>query len=347
MIHLLMSNSCHRNCDHCYSHNKAEGAMSGKVTEDVALWITNICKEEDVMHLRVASAGGEPTNNIDNVFHIQDVLESKLLEHKLRITPDERHKSINFSIFTNGDLLTDEMLGGIKNRKIRVMLNPVYDSLEEVEDKLIKIKKICGGADFAIALNDFNLPRLSELTKLAIKYKAHMRINRLYDGGCIPGYVDEYELQMSKMFDLLLESDWVMWPNWIMESTFPTWESPKNPYSCGRWWIAIDTDGTIRSCNPDYDTKIGSVYTHFHWKELKFPQRWSAKNLPECRGCEWVLWCQGGCPYTRKLAYGTYDKKTPFCSAFKQLFPKLMLLKDKWVKTYKSCILQDRFRGNY
>jgi radical SAM protein with 4Fe4S-binding SPASM domain len=332
MVLLFMSNFCHRICDHCYCH-KAEDKMSRKTTGDVAKWIVNICKEENVEHLHVSLAGGEPTNNIDNVFYLQDVLKSGLSGYKPGgpLWP-VKDKTINFHLHTNGDLLTDEMLREIGSRRISIKLNPVYDSLEEIENKIIKIQKTCKWMTLALALNDVNLPRFPELTKLAIKYKAHLRTNRLYNGGCIPGYVDEYTIQMHKMFDLLLESEWTMYPNWIMESTFPTWEGPKNCYSCGKWWAVIDTDGTIRGCNPDYDTKVGLIYTHLHWKDLKFPQRWSAKNLPECQGCEWITWCQGGCPYTRKLAYGTYDKRTPFCSAFKQLFPKLMLLKDKWLK---------------
>jgi radical SAM protein with 4Fe4S-binding SPASM domain len=215
------------------------------------------------------------------------------------------------------------------------MLNPTYESLEEVERRIKFIKETCGGCHLAIVLNEINLFRLEDLTKLAIKYHSQMRINRLYNGGNIPGYVEEYKNQMSKMFDLLLEAEWAMWPNWIMESTYPTWDGPKNPYSCGKWFAVIDVDGTIRSCNPDYSTVIGHISTS-RWDDLKFPQRWSAKNLPECQGCKWVLWCQGGCPYTRKLTWGTYDRKTPFCSAFKELFPKLEMLKNKWLKHQKK-----------
>jgi radical SAM protein with 4Fe4S-binding SPASM domain len=178
-------------------------------------------------------------------------------------------------------------------------------------------------------LNDFNLPRLEDLAKLAVKQDCHIRTNRLYNGGTILNYVDEYKFQMKKMFNVLLEAKSPMWPNIIMESTVPTYPGPKNPCLCGKRYIVIDVDGTIRSCNPDQDTKIGSIYTH-NFKDLKFPQRWSAKNLPECQGCEWITWCQGGCPYTRKLAYGTYERKSPFCSAFKELFPMLMELKKKY-----------------
>ena len=114
-----------------------------------------------------------------------------------------------------------------------------------------------------------------------------------------------------------------------MESTTPTWDGEKNPNFCGKCFVAINHNGKIRSCNGDMSTEIGDIETPF--KELCFSHRWSAKNLSECNGCEWIIWCQGGCPLTRKLAYGTYEYRSPFCSAFKELFPRLMKLKERWV----------------
>lgn len=332
MVLFFMSNKCNRQCDCCYARLSGE-IMSEQVTKDAGNWVSDTCESKGVEHLHIHLAGGEPTTNVENVFLLQDVLNERLPQHQMKIFFQWNEKSKTFHYMTNGDLFTDEMLREFKHRKIGIKLNPCDDSLKLVEDKVIKIKEICGGVTLAIALDDLNMARLPELTKLAVKYKAHLRINRLYDGGNIPGYVEEFRKQMSKMFDILLAAEWTMWPNWIMESTFPTWKGKCNPYSCGKWWGVIDVDGTVRGCNPDYDTKVGSIYTH-KWDDLKFPQRWSAKNIPECQGCEWITICQGGCPYTRKLTYGTYDHKSPFCSAFKHLFPKVMLLKDKWEKNY-------------
>jgi radical SAM protein with 4Fe4S-binding SPASM domain len=329
MVFFFTTNKCSKGCDHCYNLSIDDGMTRGVADQSVR-WLKRICIEENVKHLRVSFLGGEPLNTFDMVIYLVDQMHEKI-EWVTPMPPD------GHILHTNGDLLTDDMLKGLKSRRIKIALNPTYDTLEEVEKKIIHIKSVCRGCTLSIALNDFNMPRITDLARLAVKHHCQMRINRLYDGGKNLAYVNEYKNQMSEVLDILLSSEKPLWPNWIMESTYPTWEGPKNPYSCGRWLVIITPDGTLRSCNPDYDTKVGSIYTHLHWKELKFPQRWSAKNLPECQGCEWITWCQGGCPYSRKLAYGTYDKRTPFCSAFKQLFPKLMLLKDRWI-TYERRI---------
>lgn len=340
MLSIYISDDCHRECQYCY-RPLSSSKMTSQVADDLSTWIADVAIENKLKDLYVWLLGGEPTNNIDIALRFTRLLRCKLPNYqdlfysykKPGVCSSDR-RGLQRMLFTNGDLLTEPMLKELKEENIRIVLNPTYDGLKEFEDKLLFVKNICGGCRMSIALNDINLARLPELTKLAIKHNSHMRINRLYHGGTIPGYVEEYAKQMSKMFDLLLEAERPMWPNWIMESTYPQWKGPKNPYTCGRRFAAIDTGGIIRGCNPDMDTKIGSIYTHKHWSDLVFPQRWSAKNLPECQGCDWITLCQGGCPYTRKLAFGTYDHKSPFCEAFKKLFPKLMLLTKKWEEKY-------------
>lgn len=325
ILAIWISNVCHRHCDQCYSDQVLpHGKMEAETARDIANWIKRIAGEENVRNLQISFLGGEPTNNISTVFELADLLGEA--GHKVY-----EGTGIRYVLYTNGDLLDSEMMWGLKDRRMVIGLNPTDDSFEEIERKIAMIKKNIGACYLPVALNEFNLSRLEGLARLAVRNRCHVRTNRLYHGGTIHGYVGEYRKQMGKMLKIFIDADSPIWPNWIMESTMPTHKGQKNPCLCGKRFGVIDVDGTIRSCNPDQDTKIGNIYTTEHWEDLKFPQRWSAKNLPECQGCEWIVWCQGGCPYTRKLAYGTYDYKSPFCSAFKELFPLLMKLKEKWL----------------
>lgn len=325
MVFIFTTNECHRTCDHCYWNS--EGKMTLETGTKTANWLIKICQEEKVKQLHVAFLGGEPLNNIDIILHIMNLLDRQLKGINSLFPNSKYH------CFTNGDLVTDDILYNLNEYKTRVILNPADDSLDLIEDKLRNIRSICKGSNLAVVMNDINMPRISELTEMVIRNNCHIRINRLYDGGKDLQYVKEYGKQMHKVFDILLKAERPMWPNWIVESTYPTWEGSKNPYSCGRWLIVIDIDGRLRSCNPDSETVVGHIDTIQNWKEIKPPQRWSAKNLSECQDCQWITICQGGCPYSRKLTYGTYDHKTPFCSTFKTLFPRLMELSEKW-RTY-------------
>jgi radical SAM protein with 4Fe4S-binding SPASM domain len=292
-------------------------------------WIVQTCWDQRVQNINFGFLGGEPLGNIDMVFKLHD------LTKQLRPPFTGDYADAGSTLYTNGDLLTQDLFKQLKGRRILLRLNPTYDEIDQVEDKVMAIKANLGGCCLAVALDEMNLERLPRLAELVIKHKIQIRTNRLYDGGIIHGYVDEYQKQMAKMFDVFIESGIPVYPDWIMESTLPLWPGPKNPALCGKYFIAVNANGAIRSCNADPDTIIGHIDTH-RWEDLRFLQRWSAKNLPECHGCEWELWCQGGCPYTRKLTYGVYGRRSPFCSAFKTLFPKLMEMKKRWLRYYET-----------
>ncbi len=290
-------------------------------------WLTRIYINDKVKSFKIHFLGGEPFLNFEVLCYIMENIK----EFKPEFT--KPHPDGEFVVFTNGDYLEDGKLRRLKFLNAKIALNPCNDSLNEIEEKVIKIKDIMHGCSLAIVLDDVNLNRLGELTELALKHRCHIRTNRLYHGGTIPGYVERYQVAMTTMFDKLLKSEWIMWPNFIMESTYPLWEGPKNCHACGRWLLVVDVDGTIRSCNADLSTVCGHINTHTSINDFHMLHRWSSKGLKECEGCRWANGglCQGGCPFTRKLTYGTYNKKTPFCLAFKELFPKLIELKEKYV----------------
>ena len=322
MIFFYPTNECTKGCDHCYNESRPE-TMSIEMVDKVINWIKNICIEKEVKHLRVSFLGGEPLNTIDLILYLIDQMKSKI--DWVTPTPPDGH-----ILHTNGDLLTDQILKECKSRRIKIALNPTYDSLAKIESKILYIKDICGGCTLSIVLNDVNMPRITNIAQLVVKHHCQIRINRLYDGGKYPEYIKEYGKQMKEVLEILLSSSKPIWPNWIIESTYPSWTGPKNCYSCGKWLVIIDPDGTLRSCNPDKDTVIGHIDTIKCWNDLKFPQRWSAKNIPECQGCQFITLCQGGCPYVQKLSYGEYGHKSPFCEEFKKLFPLLIKLQKRW-----------------
>lgn len=325
MTNIYITNVCEKNCKSCYYPHGNE-YMSEDMIDTVATWVGKQCRDENVKEYRAHILGGEPFIAKDRLFSLVDKIRAKLPESTR--APREGQ----FVVFTNGDELDGKTLAECKTRKIKLMLNPTSDTLLTVHEKMHFIKYVCGGVSLAVVADECNLHRLPALAQLAIAHNGHIRINRLYDGGKDKAYVDEFIKQMHGVFDLLLSAERPMWPNFILESTYPLWYDKLNPYSCGKWLVVIDCDGTIRTCNADISTVCGHVDSNISIRNINFVQRWSSDYIPECAGCEWAQggWCQGGCPYTRKLAFGTYNCRTPFCEGYKTLFPRLKELVRKW-----------------
>jgi len=335
-LHIIMyvSNRCNRSCPECY-YPHGDGVMTSEVMDKVSNWIISTCQDEKVKWVKVNFLGGEPIMDKEIIFSILNKLEEGLPFHT------RAHPEYKYSVFTNGDFITSEFLHKAKQFDLRVCINPATASLGEVEDKIQKVLSVLTHCGLAPVFDELNMGRAKELAELAVKYDCStLRINRLYDGANREGYLTKYKKAMHDVFDVLLFAPKPIYPNSIMETTYPVYPGTiipltkgDNPYCCGSWLAIIDWDGTLRSCNPDLSTVVGHIDTH-KFSDLRFPQRWSAEGFEECQVCQWVDVCQAGCPYTRKLTYGTYNKKTPFCEAFKELFPRLFQLTEKW-RNYK------------
>lgn len=330
---IYVTGKCNKSCAFCY-YPKSSLIMSDYVIEAVSKWIRKVCIDYNVQYHMMHILGGEPMMVFDVVKKLITSVKSELPKHTKGIPWG------HIVIFTNADYITHDMFDWLKSNKIYIAYNPTYDLLETIHHKIHNIKQRLGGCTLSIVADDVNLPRLPHIARLAVDHKCAIRINRLYHGGRNSDYIRKFGDQMHKVFDILLEHDPPIWPNFILESTLPLWEKPSVPHACGKFFVAIDPDGSIRTCNADLDTYVGNVF-ETEWKDIKFTHRWSAKNLPECQSCEWSRggYCCGGCPYTRKLAYGTYDKPTPFCSVYKELFPRLKELTDKYRNYYKGRII--------
>jgi len=324
-INIFVTEECNRMCEGCY-YPHSQTKMTPEATESVAIWVNNLIEKEGVKNLDLRFLGGETLLNLESVLKITDYV----IEHK--------PESMSFSsllLFTNGDPLFEDknkgedILRELKKRTIKVLLNPTYDSLERVEQKVKFIKLICGGCSLAVVLDELNMDRLLDLVEIALSNDAHIRIARLYQGPSTPGYVERYTEQVPKALDKILEADRPMSPDFIIDSICPSWKGVKNPYLCGKRFVVIDPDGTCRSCSGDMTSIIGSIQTCSKLSDFKFPYRHSAKNISECQSCKWVTWCQGGCPFVSKLTYGRHTK-SPMCSALKILFPKLMKITERW-----------------
>lgn len=305
--------------------------MSKHTAGHLSQWISELCQRENVLWYKAHFLGGEPFLKKELLFFLIEKLQADLPSHT------KGHPDGQFVVFTNGDEIDGATLKRCKQYKVKIILNPTSDDLVTVHEKIHFIKTLCGGCSLAVVADEINLPRLPQLAALAVSHNGHIRINRLYDGGRNQEYIETFRKQMHKVFDILLSAEIPMWPNFILESTYPLWEDERNPHACGRWLLVFDPDGNIRSCNADMTTVIGNIFTTKpSMSEFKFTHRWSSKGLEGCHGCEWAIggWCQGGCPFTRKLTYGTYTHNTPFCEAFKELFPRLKELTQRWKVHY-------------
>jgi len=310
--------------------------MSEQIAMDVGNWVGNFATVERVKNFRLHFLGGEPFLNLEAVHTIIDTIDNN---YSIPSSPDGR-----YVVFTNGDFLTKENLTALKNKGVLIYLHCLNDiSLAELEWRINLVRDICHGCAVSIVIDDSPIDRFLEIIKLAIKYRCHPRLSALYlfrptkpykrDWEVytkLPdNYISIYRDKVVSALRLILDSGIAIYPNFIQSDIYITWDKIGiNPHFCGRCFYVIDSVGNIRSCSMLH-TEIGSIYEHRKASDLSFIQKHVA--IEDCRDCEWVTWCQSGCPARR-----TANEKIYLCDVYKKTFPMMMELKDRWLHRNKK-----------
>lgn len=98
--------------------------------------------------------------------------------------------------------------------------------------------------------------------------------------------------------------------------------------NCARHYIAVSPDGTVHSCimfvgRPGY--AFGNIQISGLDAILKSPVRQRmlrarANQIAECRECQWLPICQGGCPHHALIQHGTPLQRDMFCESYRRIF---------------------------
>ncbi len=102
-------------------------------------------------------------------------------------------------------------------------------------------------------------------------------------------------------------------------------------YSCVRL-LAVDPDGGVFLCSRSThlpETRLGSIIdtpleemigNNVHQKIIN---RYFALKEGDCKDCNWLSVCSGGCPIEAYSFGGDFNKKTYYCEAKKSLFERI------------------------
>jgi len=308
---------CNRHCEYCYYRSNIPDLLP---VSDFVQWLQNWILQYQFERVRIAFLGGEPLLAKDKIYEFF----SRWKEIN-RSFPDH---VINCVFFTNGDYLGEDVLRKLKQYKdegwkIQFFIHPAEDDLREVQRKVDQVKRHYQRAGLAVALSEYNLQRIDDIITFALKNeRIQLHLLLLYEGGQNPDYVRLAEERVPHAIKKIVDSGVIWNPNLLLETMFIT-DGPffESPYACGHSLIAVDPDGTIRSCGSDVESKIGKDIYTVELRDIQQHQKWELSSV--CKDCLYRYWCYSGCPLKRKLAN---MEKTPYCKVVQQSMPYLLQL---------------------
>ena len=316
---------CNLRCVYCYQRDVSfdHSVMTPETVEDSIRFIQKtVEKNPHAKRLKLNWFGGEPLLNIDIIKRFTDYFVQYCGSHDLEYTAN---------VTTNGLLLTPEITdylyaNGLKTLQVTIDgKEPFY--IEYKNGKPGDLQRLIENVRYASQFIDINvrfntsvenresiLEIADELSKTLPMGKVQMYPARIYDCDNVEGITcltpDEFDsynrifCQRFKEFDFDVEYSRV---------------SERLAY-CGslrRDYAIIGPNGDLYRCEHQIGKKeevIGHVKYGFYRNEadMKF------LNMPypqECRTCNLLPYCYGGCPADRICKHKAFD-----CDAFRKKF---------------------------
>jgi radical SAM protein with 4Fe4S-binding SPASM domain len=318
---IFASYKCTKRCPYCYIFNQKDiiTEMSDSDYERLCDFVCESYNESNIKVANISFLGGEPLLRTDRIKQMMDRVY-------------QRTPGILATIFTNGDLIDQVNWDDVKD--LQTWNLHITDlALEEIERRMKVINKNSTSINQTIVatLDFFNLSRIEEVTKFGMENNYRLRYYRNIYEGNNERYKEEFLKKGHAILDILENykaAGYTVHTTFLFDTLVPRWKlTDHSPYHCGKRLMAIMPDGSISPCIRNHEYKVGTIYDNDLLKKIKvscFEMNYRREDIPaECKVCIVRDTCQGGCPNDRKIAYGTFGGKSPFCKIHKELILRM------------------------
>lgn len=297
---LFVTSKCNFNCHYCFAP-KDHNSWSGKDCANAVRFINKIAKSKNIDFINIYILGGEPLLNVEAIQLFNACFEENLSDY------DKRHKKI---LITNGYYLNKETVRRLKELNI-ISAQITLDGDERCHNKIRKnqskgsYKTILANIEHAsdemeifvrvnvtVATLSSLASLLDDLMKLGTKIKKII-ISPVIETNQAPLNF-ENSLLKNEISNYLLLNNIIK--DYGLEPVFP------GQGACPEFFersYSISSNGEIFTCPCFVGNKqlaVGSITnTAF---ESNYPSFISYERWQDCRQCEFMIMCLGGCRYS-------------------------------------------------
>ncbi len=321
---LFLSQDCNLNCHYCYTRHSGN-IQKKNMSEEVARAAVDLLFQEsnNIDKPAISFYGGEPLLRFDLMKTIIPYANRKA---------EEYHKSVKFSMTTNGTLLTDEVIDFLTENKVNTMVS--FDGPQDIHDKnriftdgsgtfervfpaFNKLKKKADGTRTISVMRSFNTPMKDIAQSLLDLGSTDFNIFPAISGGgqlIIPydngdsgnnDNIDLYNKQFEEMVVFFLDKGMLSQDkppvdfSWFFQILD---KKEKREINCSAAYmrLAVDADGYILPCDHfigETTFYMGNVLTGPDWNFRETFKQMRAVNSKTCGICWARNLCGGWCPF--------------------------------------------------
>ncbi|MDD5307068.1 MAG: SPASM domain-containing protein [Deltaproteobacteria bacterium] len=334
---LFLSYRCTRRCNYCYSFNQVGDGNNLEMDENAFSrlldWIPEVWKANNIKVNAIGFLGGEPLLRTDRVKRVMDSAYANT-------------DGMQGFLFTNGDLVDSVDWDDLED--IQWITTNVTDiGIDELSRrmKIVAERSNVINQTIVATLDDYNLERALDITRFGIENGYRLRYYRNLYRGLDVEYKKRLLEKYHELCDLLEEyvlRGHDVHTTFLFDTLIPMWDHESSPYHCGKRIATVYPDGSIGPCLRNHSLKTGTIFDADPLSRIQcesFHYDVGKSEIPdECRKCDFMKACQGGCPNDKLLLTGTTSGKSVVCDIHKEIIPRLRHLgRLKNERTSRSC----------
>lgn len=315
VVYIMLGTACNFSCRHCVQDGfKCTNSLpvSNELAPDVVDYLIHLSKLQIFGNkITVKFWGGEPLVYYDSIVNIVSQLGDKF----------------NYIIVTNGELLSEDMVGFFNNNNIHIALSHDGEQTKSVrkvdileDDKFLALFKTLDNKSLNAIVTAYN----EDYYKLWAYFDSklpdvHVTSEHLLCNWDMPSdlydfdyevYKESVERVVKKAFDDTLAGnisrEFLLLGNVrdrilrIVSNARAGKGLPPAP-TCGqmRTVLNIDCLGNVYACH-NYSNKLGTIHDSYESLVAKFDADINiASTYSDCSSCELYAFCLGGCPFSR------------------------------------------------
>jgi len=341
VIFIMLGDNCNLQCKYCMQHDIRNEDKVKEINKDIYLFIKEKVDAQDGI-IDIRFYGGEPLLYYDKIVEIVNNLKGT---------------NCTYSIITNGKLLTEEKINWLNENDIRVAISwdgnssiktRGYDVVINKGDLLYKIKNL--GFNSVISALNYPLDFITSAREFSKKY---MEINHIPIFPNIDSLLDFGEINESLLnidFDRVsndmeilckeFEEDYLLGDTeykrrdaafqliyYIMSNMFPNDNNHRMKCRNGSEVLNLDLTGNLYLCHNTRE-KLGTIYDEYY-DYIKNVIELDKTNLYNCKYCEIVDMCGGGCPLVP-------NKDKYYCDLKRAIYYPVVKMTDRLLKANEA-----------
>jgi uncharacterized protein len=346
---LHVTNACNLRCTYCYL-DKTDEAMTAETGRAAVDAIVRSALRHGYRALKLKFAGGEASLNFPLIWELHAYAEQAAAAHGL---------SLDAVVLSNGVGLARRNLLELKRRGIRLMISLDGFAADHDAQRIFANGRGSFGVvvrtidralelglrpDISVTVSGRTAAGLAALVEWLLERDLRFSLNFYRENDCSAPFT-ELQLDERRIVGGMLAAFRAIERRLPERSLLASLVDRANlaaphakPCGVGESYMVIDQRGGVAKCQMEIERPVATVQAADPLGLIR-EDTIGVRNLPVqdregCRGCEWRLWCAGGCPVATFRATGRYDVRSPNCGIYKALYPEAVRLEGLRILSY-------------